>query len=85
METEPFYCVYNWFGRLKTSSEVELMETINRRLPNSLSKGLKTSSEVELMETDCGKRQAGKRGGLKTSSEVELMETYSQPARRLDL
>ncbi|WP_449271843.1 hypothetical protein [Halomicronema hongdechloris] len=58
----------------KTSSEVELMETIGFALWFQQIASPKTSSEVELMETaldPAGERDAPP----KTSSEVELMET----------
>ena len=59
---------------LKTSSEVELMETLPGCLDSVLTPALKTSSEVELMEMSRRKPNSCGFVRLKTSSEVELME-----------
>ena len=62
---------------IKTSSEVELMETPFQSTCGKYGEGtIKTSSEVELMET--GRPRPPDLGpmGIKTSSEVELMETF---------
>ena len=60
--------------KFKTSSEVELMETIKRKALTFDIKRFKTSSEVELMETPWVRMRVTF-FKFKTSSEVELMET----------
>ena len=59
---------------LKTSPEVELMETSLHPPPPGLV-ALKTSPEVELMETKMDRNNTEDTAILKTSPEVELMET----------
>ena len=60
---------------IKTSSEVELMETYPLGRLGFQHRSIKTSSEVELMETTTAKRLLMGWQAIKTSSEVELMET----------
>ncbi len=69
--------------QLKTSSEVELMET-SSRVSERLVTLLKTSSEVELMETLQPTFHGFRIEKLKTSSEVELMETCQRLFRQRD-
>ena len=76
METQAPLHIEGKNASLKTSSEVELMETTSQKSGSRASvPSLKTSSEVELMETRCCRCQHRCDCRLKTSSEVELMET----------
>ena len=59
---------------LKTSPEVELMETPHGDM-KFVGTILKTSPEVELMETSWALLTSSHSSTLKTSPEVELMET----------
>ena len=61
---------------LLTSSEVELMETLNKKQLRQALLRLLTSSEVELMETCFNEFLLNLTKQLLTSSEVELMETW---------
>ena len=84
METRSRSRARRWLQKLKTSPEVELMETLCL-LRQTLGGRLKTSPEVELMETSRARRWLQKTSLLKTSPEVELMETRSQQKYKAQL
>ncbi len=75
METWGEVGVRRILHRLKTSPEVELMETGTGKDSNDNSPDLKTSPEVELMETATAHLLERGCEVLKTSPQVELMET----------
>ncbi len=83
METQAVKLNPDGTAWLKTSPEVELMETIlYARDVSSKRPSLKTSPEVELMETECTAPPL-RLFLLKTSPEVELMETIVRRSQDL--